>query len=261
MTKIMSELSSPASIGLFVFLDFIAVMAGSLAVYYLLRAKEKPKILITAFSRTTENTENYRTRDVGFAVSVERKMVKDARVRFNDKNYSWVEEDGKTVERKDLHIGDAPSKFFPFESTIKYVEDITKYPSAIFHALPTMNITIESTKNGILTTLNDSITKQNILSDGIIIPKFPQKLPNGLYLSSLRIKGSANMRKFKDDVSIKLIGEGIEEKKDYVMCVWTFGSDIPIIAEKPVMNQIKVSLILKAKKRFRLRNRDFLLEF
>jgi hypothetical protein len=69
------------------------------------------------------------------------------------------------------------------------------------------------------------------------------------------------MRKFKDDVSIRLIGEGIEEKKDYVMCVWTFGSDIPIIAEKPVMNQIKVSLILKAKKRFRLRNRDFLLEF
>lgn len=52
-------------------------------------------------------------------------MVKDARVRCNDKTYSWVEENGQTIERKDLYVGDVPSKFFPFEGSLEYREDVT----------------------------------------------------------------------------------------------------------------------------------------
>ncbi len=117
----MSELSSPTSAIVYFILEFIAVVVGSLAVYYLLKAREKPKVIINTCRKTTEDTQNRRVSDLGFAVSVKRRMVKDARIRCNGKKCSWIEEDGQIVERKDLDIGDVPAQFFPFEGTLEYL--------------------------------------------------------------------------------------------------------------------------------------------
>jgi len=97
-------------------LTIIGVVIGGLAVYYLLRVRGKPRLFIKTLVRGD---------NLGFSVSVERNMIKDARVRCNNINYFW--EDGTKLERKDLYVGDAPSSFFPYRVNVEYVNHMSEY--------------------------------------------------------------------------------------------------------------------------------------
>lgn len=230
----------------------------------------KPKIIIETVSKKIEDTNNRRISDLGFVVSVKRKMVKDARVRCNGKEYSWVGEKDDTVERKDLYVGDIPSKFFPFEGTLEYLENVTveylkntsKLPSNYhwaFFADKKHKPLLGLSNKGVLMTLRDKVTKETILSNGIVLPRF-EELPKDFH--AWDVQASLNVNRLKTfDVSIRLIGEGIEEEKDYVMSLSFYALNMSVIEDKLALNQIKVNLNLKSKKRFHFKNQDFTLAF
>jgi hypothetical protein len=231
----------------------------------------KPKVIIDTCRKKVEDAQNYRISDLGFTVSVKRKMVKDARVRCNGKKYSWVEEDGQPIERKDLDVGDFPAQFFPFEGTLEYRENMTleylknvsKLPSNyhwVYFQDKQGKPLFSLSKNGVLITLKDKLTKEIILSNGIVLPNF-EELPKD-DLEGIDIKSSLNISRLKTfDISIRLIGEGIEEEKDYVMSISICDVNMSLIKDKLALNQIKVSFNLKPKKRFYFKNQDFTLAF
>ncbi len=144
--------------------------------------------------------------------------------------------------------------------TFEYLENVSKLPSE-YHWIyvrdkkgkPLLGLS----NKGLLITLKDKATKEIILSNGLLLPRL-EKLPDDFHVSEM--KGSLNLSRLKQfDVSIRLIGEGIEEEKDYTMSLSFCYVDMSVIKDKLALNQVKVSLNLKNKRRCHFKNQDFTL--
>jgi hypothetical protein len=204
-------------------LTIIGVVIAGVAVYYLLRAIGKPRFSI----KTLVKGDN-----LGFSVSVERNMIKDARVRCNNINYFW--EDGTRLERKDLYVGDVPSSFFPYRVNVEYVNNIsensrTHEEEARFRC-------------GVLITIKEITTQKTVHVEGHPIPKN--------FTTPVLFGRSPKEPIF--NASIRVIGEGVEEKRDYSLNVGLNSLIVPAIKEgKPLMAYVSFSFALKKKSFFR----------
>jgi hypothetical protein len=169
---------------------------------------------------------------LGFSVSVKRRTIKDARVRCNNMDYPW--ENGTTSKRKDLFVGDTPSFVFPFQAKVEYVDDISsKFKDWIKKD--------GEDPNGILITIREISTQDVVGSYGI-----PLSFPKGS--AQAFIYGHFDRIHFLD-ASIRIIGEGIEEERDYLLRVGLDTIYIPAIRDgKPVPELISYRFELK--KRF-----------
>lgn len=201
----------------------IGVLITEVALYYYFKRHEKPKINIETIRKDEK---------LGFTVSVGKKMIKDARIRCNNINYTW--DDG--ASRRDLFVGDTPSIFYPFETKIKYAEDITEYPHW------GLNKTELESGTGIIVSVVEITTQKTVYVEGIPIPKNSDFLfLDGRYSNKPLLK-----------VSIRIIGEGIEEEKDYTLHIGLSNLLIPAIKEgKPIMDYAKCTFQLKKKWRFK----------
>jgi hypothetical protein len=205
-------------------LTIIGVVIGGLAVYYLLRVRGKPRLFI----QTLVKGDN-----LGFGVSVERNMIKDARVRCNDINYFW--EDGTRLERKDLYVGDAPSSFFPYRVNVEYVNHISEHSKWTYEDETRFS-------GGVLITVKEMATQKTVHVEGHPIPKN--------VMTPVVFARSPKEPIF--DASIRIIGEGVEEKRDYSLNVGLNSLIVPAIKEgKPLMDYVSFSFELKKKSFFR----------
>jgi hypothetical protein len=204
----------------------VGVVIAELALYKYMRAMERPKIVIG----TARQGNN-----LGFSVTVRRKMIKDARVRCNNMNYVW-EDEGKP-ERKDLFVGDTPSLFFPFQMSMKYVDDISNYPYWSSNGQKLVG-------NGILTTVTETKTQETVYE---MCTAIPEGVVTMIVLGQYMNEPSFN-------ATVRIIGEGIEEVKEYFLHLGLNSLVIPAIREgKPIMDFVQCSFELKKKgSRFRL---------
>lgn len=199
----------------------IGVVISEVALYYYFRRREKPRINISV--------SNEKDR-LGFSVSTEKKVIRDARVRCNKINYAWENQDGAKIERKDLYVGDLPSTFYPFQVKLEYLEDITKYRRWIWDE--------EGGTGGIVASIIEAETKKTVFTAGYQIP---QKA------TAMWVMGKFAGKPFYD-LSIRIIGEGIEEVKDYSLHIGLNSLLIPVIKEgKPIMDNVQCGFQLKKK--------------
>jgi hypothetical protein len=202
----------------------IGVVIAGVAVYYLLRAIGKPRLFI----KTLVKGDN-----LGFSVSVERNVIKDARVRCNNINYFW--EDGTRLERKDLYVGDAPSSFFPYRVNVEYVNHISENSGWTPEEEARFS-------GGVLVTVKEITTQKTVHVEGHPIPKN----------ATTPVVFARSPREPMLNVSIRIIGEGVEEKIDYSLDVGLNSLIVPAIKEgKPLMDYVSFSFALKKKSFFR----------
>ena len=199
--------------------SLVLIIIAVVIVYYILRARGKPVVV----TKTLVKGDN-----LGFGVSVERKMIKDARVRCNNISYAW--EDGAKLERKDLGVGDAPSSFFPYQVAVEYVDDISKDPKWNYDKTEGMEPC-----GGVLITVKEITTRETVHVCGYPIPK-NVKTPF-VFARNARDLFSA---------SVRIIGEGVDERRDYSLNV---GLDSPIVSAiregKSLMDYVSYSFALK----------------
>jgi hypothetical protein len=217
-------------------LTIIAVVIGEVALYTYFRARERPRIIIGfASGRGPE------MRNMEFDISVKRHTVKNARVRCNNISYPWTEGDAE-VDCKDLFVGDEPSSFFPFHASTEYVDDVTKYGSPLAHAL---NKGKKDSNKGVLVTVREVKTEKIVYSE---VYPFPIDA-FGLWIIAKTTERARNLAT-KFDVSIRIIGEGIEEVKDYSLQIRLKFLHVPVTEPgEPKMDDIDCSFELFEKKK------------
>jgi len=201
--------------------SIIGVVIAELALYRYFKNREKPKITITTIQKDNK---------LGFNVSADRRMIKDARVRCNNVNYRWEnEEENSKLDRKDLFVGDAPSVFYPFCIEIKFVKDLKRYFRYAFEG---------AENEGIVVSLTDLKTENIVFQEAYAIPQGSKSM---LVLGQYSKENSM-------DLSIRIIGEGIEEVKDYSLHVGLSNLIIPLIKDgEPEMEHVTCSFMLKKK--------------
>jgi hypothetical protein len=182
---------------------------------------KKPKFIIETIHKGDK---------LGFNVRVKKRTVKDARIRCNNIDYFW--ENGNKIERKDLYVGDNPSSFYPFQVTVEYAEDVSNYPRWV-------SSDKEYEKGGVLLTVREITTQKTVYVEAFPIPKGVTIM---WFYSHYTEKPLFN-------ASIRLIGEGIEEERDYSLWVGLNNLVVPAIREgKPIMDYINYGFEVKKKK-------------
>ena len=198
--------------------EIIIAMVSILLAEQLLSYWRKPKFIFSTEQKGDK---------LGFSVKVQKKNVIGAKVRCDGKAYSW--DDENKAEEKNLYVGDAPSSFFPFQVIVDYVED-------------TGNEGKEELAKAIIIAVRE-ITTQKVFYGYCVLIR-PQA--SQMFLSAIsRDKPLYN-------VSIRIIGEGIEEVRDYSLYVGLDSLSIPVIKEgKPLMDHVSYSFEAKKKSLFR----------
>lgn len=125
-------------------------------------------------------------------------MIKDSRVRCNNINYPWEKGDEK-IERKDLYVGDTPSVFFPYQVSWEYVNEIP-------HPFRANRIIDRKPSDvGILLTIKEISTQKIVFKESLLIPKDGDKF----------LMVAEPKKRLTFNTSIRLIGEGVDDDKDY----------------------------------------------
>jgi len=204
--------------------EFVIVVIGSvlasLILYPLLRNLEKPKFSF----ETVQDVDK-----LGFRISVKKRMIKDCRVRCNNINYSWEDGD-KKIERKDLYVGDTPSVFFPYQLSWSYVKEIP-HPSRANRV-----INKKPSDVGVLFTIKELSTKNILFKEYFL-------MRNDRFMMIPEYKKECTF-----NASIRVIGEGVEEVKDYSVKIGLKDLGYPEIKEgKFTSDQIWVTFELKKK--------------
>jgi hypothetical protein len=216
-------------------ITIIGVVIGELAVHRLLTEREKPKITIRPACNGSY---------MGFSVSMIKKNVLQAKIFCNGHNYLWEDKNENPFEKVDLIAGDVPNVFYPFQGVIKTVKDFSEYHNMAFDVTKYQDI-----------NFND----ENILQIGIleIIERATQKV---IYINPFLIPKSKNQdtlvfvgskSKNQLDISLRIIGLGIEEKKDYVASVFLKQLNVPFKEGFPVLTSTSSIFGLELKKKFR----------
>jgi hypothetical protein len=207
--------------------ELIVTVVGLLIAEHLYSLIKKPKIYITPITKGDR---------LGFSVSVEKKMVKDARVRCNNRTYMW--ENGEARERKDLHIGDEPSSFYPYSVNSKYLKDASDYT----------HLTVDGAKTVgyLLTTIIELYVKIVFQCAYPIIEATASPETTASPFESLEVKASPPYYS-PIHASIRIIGEGIEEKRDYSLAIGLKNLKIPIKEGKPSVEGVSYNFELVKK--------------
>jgi hypothetical protein len=196
----------------------------------LLRYWKKPKITITT---------SRKEKKLGFSVSVDKQMIKDARVRCNGKSYSW--EDETEEKRRDLYVGDDPSSFYPYRINSEYLDDASNYTR-----VAPLEKTI-SISGWVLITVKEIASQETVFQCAYPIPQLP-------VLTSVEIYARHHpLPRF--NVAIRIIGEGVEEKRDYSLILGLKDLNIPVKEGKPLMEYVSVNFELE-KESFFFRHKD-----
>jgi hypothetical protein len=203
-------------------ITIIGVVIADLAVAIFWARKGKPKITIT--SATSGN-------NMGFDVSVKGHSVKSARPRCNNISYPWKEDETES-NSKDLIVGDDPSSFFPFQANIEPVDDVSKCEKSVVKGK-------QESGKGVLVTVKEIKTEKIVYSDAISIPTDA----GGLYVFAL-----ASSPWFFD-VSIRIIGEGIEEVRDYSLQIRFTNLAIPTIEEGKPLKDVMCRFVFAKKEK------------
>jgi|GEM_PF-5393047 hypothetical protein len=210
----------------------IAVVIGELALYPFLKKLEKPKMEIEPISKV-----GYL---FGFSVTMIKKNVINARVLCNGKECMWEDEKKGKIDKKDLFAGGKASIVLPFEASVQWVEDVKKYPHFNYPAQ------FKGTETGgIVLRIKEVADNEIVFTNAFPVPIL--KLENGT-VTGIRI--NANHDPYVPiPVTFTIIGEGIEEKRDYCASAFLQWVDIPVFKEgKPDLDYISTLFILKKKK-------------
>lgn len=226
----------------------IFMVISEVALYYYFKGREKPKMVITPVSK-----EGYA---FGFTVQMLKKNVINARVRCNNKNCFWVETNGKTA-KKDLMAGDEPSIVLPFEATIEsttidnsWIADRIKVERSIIgqfkRKIVLNNVKVESKEVLVLKIFFEET--------GEVIFTQPFPIPIIKYLDVLnKITFIAGKGNYGFKVSLRIIGEGIEEKKEYCVNTTLRWINLPVFKEgKPDLDYVSFIFDIHEQKRLRL---------
>jgi hypothetical protein len=187
-------------------LTIIGVVIGGLLIEHYSLSRRSPKIIIEPLQREDK---------LGFSVSLKKGQIKDARVRCNTIPYSWEnietkypwdswknkDDKVKSVERKDLCVGDEPSSFFPLQVNLEYKKDLYKflkenYPNQEFpetkEPIDGMNITVQQLKTPWIFSFHYPFPKEFTINKDLF-----------------------SHQQFLINAEIRIIGEGIDEIIDY----------------------------------------------
>ena len=201
-------------------ISFISGVVSVLLREVLANYLKKPRIVIETVHRGDK---------LGFSVSVKRKMVKDAHVKCNNIAYTW--ENGNTIEKKDLHVGDAPSLFFPYRISAECVEDVSHWERK-------EGQTTVTPVCGIAINVKEITTLDNAFSVIYSLPKGA----TAYFIDSKYAKYP------QFTASIRIVGEGIEEEKDYPLHIGLSGLSVSAIREgKPLMDFVHFGFEIKKK--------------
>jgi len=144
--------------------------------------------------------------DLGFKVSTLNKTIKSAKVRCNNNSYDWDLGSKGSQREVDLLVGDEPSKFFPFKTSVRWLnmDEIRNLPfRTSFH--PLESPTAETIAGGFLF----NITEVNINKE---VWRLILMVPEGMESFAMQNPLTSQMHL---PVSIRIIGEGVEEVRDY----------------------------------------------
>jgi len=207
-----------------IFIGVVTVLLAEIIVNYL----KKPKLIFDVV-----NVEN----NVGISVSVQRKTIKDARVRCNNISYPWfsISKEGTKIEteKKDLYVGDIPSVFFPYQASVEYVRNInTPQYNRYFLTKQPLNEPCE----GIVITVKEKITQKQVYNVAYSIPE---------HLKYMTVFAKYTIEPVIK-ASVRIIGEGMEEEKDYSLSIGLNNMNVPMRDGKPAMDYISFGFELKS---------------
>lgn len=187
------------------FVAFIIGVVSVLLAEVIMSRWRKPKITI----ETARSVDR-----LGFSISVTNKEVKHAKARCNNIGYPW--ENGKKVETKTLIVGDNPSQFFPYQLIYEETDDISKFLKN--------ETRYEEKTSGILMTVRETTTNNIVYR--YVLPSLPPRLTaTGL----MRFLEYTSKPQF--DASIRIIGEGIDEVRDYSLHIGLNDILMPLMKE------------------------------
>jgi len=135
--------------------------------------------------------------------------VKNAQVICNLKKCDWEEDDnGKKGPKKTLIPGDNFSNVFPFQAKVKEVDDMSKFSSFPIYS-PKSNDSLS--QKGLLFTIEEIATSTIIGTWGCIIPD-----QRNIFLTP---NLGAPQLELKLGISLRVIGDGIEEARNYLLLI------------------------------------------
>jgi len=197
-------------------ITIIGVILGELAYSFLYDIMKKPKIEIEPISQVGYI--------FGFSISMIRKSVLNAQVLCNNKSCNWEEGDIK-IQKKDLFAGANPSFVFPFQAFV------------------------EETSEGIIVSIKERTTEKTIYKESFHI-EAPPPIHEGHQWKLTSMKFEANSKKPSFNVSLRIIGQGIEEKRDFVENVFFDVLHMPLTKDgKPDLEKCILLFNLKQKKK------------
>ncbi len=203
-------------------LTIIGVVLGELALYPLLKKLEKPKILIKAVHKDGNL--------FGFSIQMLKKNVLNARVRCNHTNCFWEEKEGR-IPKKDLMAGDDPSFVYPFIASGEVFE---------VNASPFLADELKG-RQGLLLKITETESKKLVFIGSYFVP-ISAKIKKWIFTPE-----RVDVPNF--NVSLTIIGEGIEEKKEYVANV-TLSWVSPVFKDgKPDLHSVDFEFVVEERKR------------
>ena len=194
-------------IGEFVVAFFAGIISGILIKVggdMLNRWLNRLKVNVIAYQQILVNTPAKHSVALGFGITIEQgKELDNAFARFNNTVYPWWE-NGKTKAKTQLLVGEDPSWIFPYYMSLEYIEDISKQANVkniIKKGKPSNHALLFSVYE-YDPDPNKNAIKNKIFERTIILPKNINVFNIGI-------------NQLLSKISIRLIAEGIEKKKEY----------------------------------------------
>jgi hypothetical protein len=192
------------------------VVIAELSLYEIMERLERTEIKIVADLVVTGKAWDY-----GVQVRSMNKTLKDAWVICNGVRYPWSEADGKTIEKRDIYVGEEPpARFVPFKLRMEELtkDNIKDQPDGTIGVWlrapgsePRKDAALDPADSlegnyAFLFIVTEALTGKDFFRLEVVHP--------------LDFKGSINLPKLTKkagfpQVSIRLVAEGVEEVKNY----------------------------------------------
>jgi len=202
-------------------LSVIAVIVAEMALSYYFKGKEKTKVDIHS---------HIKEHDFGIQVDSMNKTLKEARVILNGVQYPWIMADGSEVQRRDIFVGEEPPAIFiPFriESsniTNEFPQHNTKGISAWLDVKAPKRLTdpLPAGAHAMLYVLSEKKTNKVFAQFILVTSERARSVGSYNMGSGLNMISEAR-------ISIRVIAEGIEELREYVLALNLLGlSFVPL---------------------------------
>jgi hypothetical protein len=188
----------------------LAVIVAELALYRYFKRREQAKIEIHS---------SIRKDGLGIQVETMNKTLKDARVLLNGVPYPWRMPDGSEVARRDIFVGELPpAEFVPYRVKAENITEDFKSKEGErsmwvdIKAPPRVTDPLPEGAHAMRYVITEITTEKEFVSFSIVTSERARKA-GGFNLG--------NVSKYISDerVSIRIVADGIEEVRDYVMAL------------------------------------------